>query len=190
LLAESDIPEDTGAVATQPMSQTHVSVEEYLAMKFEHDCEYIDGVIRERALGDFEHCFLQGFLCSIFFNHRSEWGIVCLPEQQIRITPTRYLIPDLTLLKGGLSREPRLTKPPLLVVEIQSPTDTLREAAVKSQDYLAFGIANIWVIDPKARKAYYAKAAGLKEVTNGWLEVAGTPIRVSVGELFAEMDRA
>jgi len=177
-------------MATQPVSQTHVSVEDYLSMKFEHDCEYIDGVIRERALGDFEHCFLQGFFCSIFFNHRSEWGIVSLPEQHIRITPSRYLIPDVTVVKAGLPREPRLTKPPLLVIEIQSPTDTLREVFLKSRDYLGFGITNIWVIDPKTRKAYYAKPDGLEDVTDGWLAVPETPIRVSLDELFAEMDRA
>jgi Uma2 family endonuclease len=177
-------------MATQPVSQSHVSVEEYLSMKFEHDCEYIDGVIRERALGDFEHCFLQGLLCSIFFNHRLEWGIVCLPEQHLRITPTRYLIPDVTLVRAGLPREPRLTRPPLLVVEIQSPGDTLHDALLKSRDYLGFGIANIWVIDPKTRTAYYAKSSGLEDVTNGWLEVPGTPIRISLNEMFSEMDRA
>ena len=177
-------------MATQPVAQEHFSVDEYLSMKFEHDCEYIDGVIRERALGDFEHCFLQGFFCSIFFNHRSEWGIVSLPEQHIRITPSRYLIPDVTVVKAGLPREPRLTKPPLLVIEIQSPTDTLREVFLKSRDYLGFGITNIWVIDPKTRKAYYAKPDGLEDVTDGWLAVPETPIRVSLDELFAEMDRA
>ena len=59
-------------MATQPVAQEHFSVDEYLSMKFEHDCEYIDGVIRERALGDFEHCFLQGLLCGIYMNHRSD----------------------------------------------------------------------------------------------------------------------
>ena len=177
-------------MATQPVSQTHVSVEEYLSMKFEHDCEYIDGVIRERALGDFEHSCLQSLLCGIFFSHRSDWGIASLAEQHIRITPSRYLIPDVTVVKAGLPREPRLTKPPLLVVEIQSPTDTLREAVLKSRDYLSFGIANIWGIDPKARTAYYARAAGLEDVMNGWLEVPGTPIRISLDEMFSEMDRA
>jgi len=182
--------EDTEAMATQPISQTHFSVEEYLTMKFEHDCEYIDGVIRERALGDFDHSFLQSLLCGIFVSHRSDWAVISLAEQHIRIAPSRYLIPDVAVIKTGLPREPRLTKPPLLVIEIQSPDDTLREVFLKAQDYLGFGIANIWVIDPKSRKAYYAKAAGLEEATDGWLEVPATPIRISLDELFSEMDRA
>jgi len=94
------------------------------------------------------------------------------------------------VIKAGRPREPRLTRPPLLVIEIQSPGDTLRELVLKSQDYLAFDIRNIWVIDPDTRKTYYAKPAGLEVATDGWLEVPETPIRLSVDELFAEMDRA
>jgi len=48
-------------MATQPIAQTHVSVEEYLAMKFEHDAEYIDGAIRERALVTLNTVFFKGF---------------------------------------------------------------------------------------------------------------------------------
>ncbi len=177
-------------MATQPVSQAHVSVEDYLTMVFEHDCEYIDGVIRERALGDFDHCFLQSLMAGIFVRHRSDWGVISLTEQRIQIAPSRYLIPDVAVIRAGLPREPRLTKPPLLVIEIQSPSDTLREVTLKSRDYLDFSIANIWVIDPKTRTAYYATRSGLEAVISGWLEIPGTPIRVSLDDLFSEMDRA
>jgi Uma2 family endonuclease len=177
-------------MATQPISQSRVSVDEYLSMAFEHDCEYIDGVIQERPLGEFEHCFLQGFLCSIFFNHRTDWGITCLPEQRVQIAPSRYLIPDVAVLSAGAPRERFLTKPPLLVIEIQSPQDTLRNVSMKARDYISFGVAHIWVIDPGTRTAYYAAAKGLEAVNNGWLELPGTSIRVSLNEMFSELDRA
>ena len=35
-------------------------------MVFEHDCEYVDGVIEERDLGEFEHAFVQGILTTLF----------------------------------------------------------------------------------------------------------------------------
>ncbi len=35
-------------MATRPVFDKPVSVEEYLSMEFEHDCEYVDGVIEER----------------------------------------------------------------------------------------------------------------------------------------------
>ena len=35
-------------MATQPVYDKPVSVEDYLSMEFEHDCEYVDGKILER----------------------------------------------------------------------------------------------------------------------------------------------
>ena len=45
-------------MATQPAFEGKVSVEEYLSTVYEHDCEYVDGVIEERDLGEFEHSFI------------------------------------------------------------------------------------------------------------------------------------
>jgi hypothetical protein len=52
-------------MATQPVFDKPVSVEEYLSMEFEHDCEYVDGVIEERDLGEFEHSYVQGLLTTL-----------------------------------------------------------------------------------------------------------------------------
>jgi len=177
-------------MATQPIFDNPVTVDQYLATVFEHDCEYVDGTIEERALGEFEHSFLQGLLCGIFFQNRLEWGVLYLPEQGVRISPTRFRIPDLTVLATGTPRERVLTAPPLLVIEIQSPEDTLRRTTAKVKEYSAFGIRNVWVIDPENRTAFTGSADGLKEVSSGWLEVPGTAIRIAVADLFAEMDRA
>jgi Uma2 family endonuclease len=76
------------------------------------------------------------------------------------------------------------------VIEIQSPEDTLRRTATKSAEYLAFGIENVWVIDPYARVAYRGTGTGLELVGSGELVVPGTPIRIILEDLFAELDRA
>ena len=116
-------------MATQPAFDHPVSVEEYLSTVFEHDCEYVDGVIEERDLGEFEHAFLQGILTTIFNNHRAEWGVICLPEQRVQTQSSHFRVPDVTVLRSGTPRERILTHPPLLVIEIQSPEDSLRRAA-------------------------------------------------------------
>ena len=176
-------------MATQPAFDHPVSVEEYLATVFEHDCEYVDGVIEERDLGEFEHSFLQGVLTAIFANHRSEWGVLCLPEQRIQTQRDHFRVPDITVLKSGTARERILTRPPLLVIEIQSPEDTLRRTAAKAAEYLAFGIENVWVIDPAARVGYRGTANGLELARSGELAIAETPIRIVLADLFAELDR-
>jgi Uma2 family endonuclease len=177
-------------MATQPAFDHPISVAEYLSTVFEHDCEYVDGVTEERDLGEFEHTFLQSFLGAIFVAHRAEWKIVTVIEQRVRTQRNHFRVPDIAILRTGTPRERILTRPPLLVIEIQSPEDTLRRTATKSAEYLAFGIENVWVIDPYARVAYRGTGTGLELVGSGELVVPGTPIRIILEDLFAELDRA
>ena len=176
-------------MAAQPTFDHPVSVEEYLSTVFEHDCEYVDGVIEERDLGEFEHAYVQGILVTLFNNHRKDWGVYALPEQRVQTQKAHFRVPDVAILRTGSVREPILTHAPLLVIEVQSPDIPLRKTAEKSAEYLAFGIENLWVIDPYARVAYRGTANGLELVRSGELAIAGTPIRVDVQEIFAELDR-
>jgi Uma2 family endonuclease len=176
-------------MATQLAFNHPVSVEEYLSTVFEHDCEYVDGVIEERDLGEFEHAYIQGILIGLFFKNRGAWGVYPLPEQRVQTQKTHFRVPDLTILREGTPRESILTHPPLLVIEIQSPETPLRRTDVKRAEYMQFGIENIWVIDPYARVAFLGTANGLELVRSGELVVLGTPIRIVLEELFAELDR-
>jgi Uma2 family endonuclease len=176
-------------MATQPAFHKPVSVEEYLSMVFEHDCEYVDGVIEERDLGEFEHAYVQGLLTTLFNNHRNDWKVYALPEQRVQTQKTHFRVPDITILREGTPREGILTHPPFLVIEVQSPETPLRRTAGKSAEYLAFGIQHVWVIDPYARVAYRGTAQGLDLVRSGELSIANTSIRVVLDELFTELDR-
>lgn len=176
-------------MATQPRYDQPVSVEQYLSTVYEHDCEYVDGFVEERDLGEFEHSFLQLFLGSIFVTHRVAWGVVAVSEQRIQLQPRRFRVPDLAILRAGTPRERVLTRPPLLVVEIQSPEDTLSRTTAKALEYRAFGIEHVWVIDPYARVAYRGTDQGLELVHSGELTIPGTPIRIAAEELFAELDK-
>jgi Uma2 family endonuclease len=102
---------------------------------------------------------------------------------------THFRVPDVAVLRTGSIREPILTHPPLLAIEVQSPDIPLRKTELKSAEYLAFGIEHVWVIDPYARVAYRGTAKGLELVRDAELNVPGTPIRISALELFAELDR-
>ena len=93
----------------------------------------------------------------------------------------------------GTPREPILTRPPLITIEIKSPEDRLKNIARKSAEYLDFGVEHVWLIDPKTRTASRAirskHGAVLEEVPSGELTVPGTPILVRIGELFAKLDQ-
>jgi Uma2 family endonuclease len=179
-------------MATQPRSEQpgrFISVEEYLSTVYEPDCEYDNGVVVERNLGEFEHSFLQTVLAALFTNNLEDWGVFALTEQRVQISPQRFLVPDVCVLRVGAPTEDILTHAPLIAVEILSPEDTIRRAAKKASEYLQFGVEHVWVIDPNARVAYRGAVAGLDRVPDGELTVPGTPIVVRIAELFAKLDR-
>jgi Uma2 family endonuclease len=176
-------------MATQPAFDKPVSVDEYLSMEFEHDCEYADGVIEERDLGEFEHAYVQGILITLFNNKRREWGVYALPEQRVQTQKTHFRVPDVTILREGTRRESILTHPPLLVIEVQSPDQPLRRTSDKAVEYIAFGIEHVWVVDPYARVGYRGTPQGLELVRTGELSLPGSPIRIVLEELFGELDR-
>jgi len=176
-------------MATQPVRDRFVSVEEYLSTSYEPDCEYEDGVVVERNLGQFEHSFLQTILATIFTNNMDGWGVFGLTEQRIQIAPRHFLVPDLCVLRMGSPTEDVLTRPPLIAIEILSPEDTVRRAGNKAGLYRQFGVEHVWVIDPHARVAYRGTSSGLERVPSGELIVEGTPIVVRIAELFERLDR-
>jgi Uma2 family endonuclease len=180
-------------MATQPIAEPLISVEEYLSTGYEPDCEYNEGVIDERNLGEFEHSFLQIFLGTLLTNRIADWGVFALTEQRVRLRPRRYVVPDLTVLRMGTPREPILTRPPLITIEIKSPEDRLKNIARKSAEYLDFGVEHVWIIDPQARIAYRAVRSqaevSLEQVPSGELTVNGTPILVRISELFEKLDQ-
>jgi hypothetical protein len=59
----------------------------------------------------------------------------------------------------------------------------------KLRDYDRFAVSHIWVINPGPRIAYRYAGGRLEGVRSGELTVPGTPIRVVLSEMFAELER-
>ncbi len=180
-------------MATQPIYEDPhpelISVREYLTTSYQPDCDYVDGRIEERNVGEYDHGYLQTLLAVLFMNNRSTWGALAVTEVRTQVSSTRFRVPDLSILRAGAPREPIIRHPQLIAIEILSPEDRLSRMQEKVDDYLEFGVENIWVIDPETRKAWTADTTGFHIVQNDELTVAGTPIRVVLSELFAEMGR-
>jgi Uma2 family endonuclease len=176
-------------MATLPIAEGLIPPEEYLSRCYEPDCEYVDGLIVERAVGEFEHSFVQALLATLFNSNTESWGVYALTEQRIRLSPHCYRIPDVCVLRRGALREPILIHPPLLAVEILSPGDSLSRILKKCAEYHQFGIAHLWVIDPAERSLFHFTESGLTIQLDGVLSVSGTPISIDIQEIFARMDR-
>ncbi len=163
--------------------ETLVPVQEYLSSDYEPDCDYVDGVLEERNLGEREHSLLQGLITTYFNQRRKGLGVQVLPEQRVQISPTRFRIPDVTLIDSA-NREQIITTPPLLCIEILSPEDRLRRVVIRAEDFLDMGVPEVWIIDPQTRRCYTCtKAAGFNEVLGGILTTSDGRITLNLAEL-------
>jgi Uma2 family endonuclease len=171
-------------------STTLISVKEYIAASYRPDCDYVDGEVRERSVGELEHSLLQGMVFAWFYNHQTEWRILPLVEQRVQVATTRFRVPDITVLKSDQPRDAIITVPPLVLIEILSKDDSLRSMQERVDDYLHFGVEHVWILDPALRRAYVCSATGFQEPQSGVLNVPGTPIQLVLADLFDQVAKA
>ena len=167
---------------------TLISIEEYLRTVYRPDCDYVDGHIEERNVGERDHNRLQIILGAWFLQHEKAWNIFVLPEQRTRVSSARVRIPDVCLLRSDAPNEQVLTTPPLLCVEILSPEDRLPRIARIMDDYARMGVPNLWILDPKDRVAYDYASDGLLKLTTDRLAIPNTEIFVDLPTLFTALD--
>jgi Uma2 family endonuclease len=143
--------------------QTAEVLSEYLTTAYRPDREYIDGVIEERNLGEYDHANLQTAIAAWFAARRREWDIRVVVEQRIQVSETRYRVPDVAVFRREQKIEQIFTAPPLIIVEVLSPEDRLRKTFDRCDDYRRFGVGNIWIADPQGPKLWIATTAALTE---------------------------
>jgi len=177
-------------MATLPNTEELWTVREYLRTSWSPDREYVDGHIEERNLGEKEHSLIQRYLTFFFMLKRENWGVEVFPELRTQTQARRFRVPDVLVMRKSDRFERYVTTPPLIAIEILSPEDSLTAMRAKAAEYRGFGVEHIWIIDPEPRIAYRYSGTALEEVQSGELTVPETPIRVVLGELFAELDRA
>ena len=144
-----------------------VSVEEYLHTSFEYDAEYVEGKIVYRSLPQLNHSDMQGSLYSALRAEGRSRGYKVWPELRIRTRhdPARFRVPDLCMTLGKPD-EQILTSPPFLCIEILSPEDSALELRVKIDEYLAFGVPYVWVIDPVSKTGEIYSGDRVEKITD------------------------
>ena len=162
-------------------SATLLSIDEYLRTSYRPDCEYIEGELRGRNVGKWEHARVQLLLAGWFLNHETAWGIVASTEQRMQVSSSRVRVPDLVVLRPGPQPDV-LVDPPLLVVEILSPDDSYSDTQERSGEYLAMGVETVWIVDPKTRSGRMCR--GAEWLASDRLEVMGTPVYVDLPAIF------
>ena len=176
-----------GMLKAMPLA-THISVEEYLRTAYDPDCEYVDGEVLERNLGEQDHSLVQGRIYFYFQSRAKEFRICVFPEWRTQVSETRFRVPDVCVLRAPLRRSRILTTPPYILIEILSPEDTWRRMQERIDDYRRFSVENLWVVDPAERRAWRVLAGLAEECTDLMLTTTDGAVTLPLPEIFAAID--
>jgi Uma2 family endonuclease len=172
------------ATATQP---THVPLEVYLRTSYEPDAEFVDGVIEERPMGEYDHSSWQHAVEFWLAQHANEWGIRVRPELRIQVSDRRFRVPDVTVLDRSLPVEQVITHPPIAVFEILSPEDSLNRIMTKLADYERMGIRAIIVLDPQGQHFRFISGR-LEPLPTEPFDIPGSACRFDLAEIEKLLD--
>ncbi len=152
-------------------------VDEYLRLTEKPNGEYRDGVVTPKPMPTLFHGLVEFMLVSML----RELGLQAAAEVTVRLSATRYLVPD--VVAAPVLRSPYPTEPVLLCCEILSPEDRLGATFSKCEEYHAWGVPYCWVIDPVKRTAWEYHLSG--EPMRVAESLRAGEIAVPLDELFA-----
>ena len=124
----------------------------------------MDGLVLERNLGERSHSKLQKLLTLYFGTRERELGDHGL--DRMAGTSKAHALPHSRCVyraRAGAGRTGS-DQPSVCLFEILSSEDRLSEMEERVADYLAFGVAYVWIIDPERQKIYRSEAGRRTEV--------------------------
>jgi Uma2 family endonuclease len=163
---------------------TQMTVEEYLRTSFDPDCEFVDGEVLDRNVGEQGHSEIQWRLMAWIRARAKEWNVYCLQGWRFHLADRNYRVPDVVVVAGPRPDEPVLKTRPLLCVEVLSPEDRMSRMQKKVADYLAHGVRYVWIVDPRSKKVTVYTEAESHEVTTGVLRTENPMIEIPLSEIF------
>lgn len=112
-----------------------------------HRYELIDGMLLVSPAPNMAHQRVIAVFISLLEQACPE-RMVVFPDVGVRIAARSALEPDIVVAHADDAGGVRLTRPPLLAVEVLSPCSVLRDLNLKKAAYERFGIPSYWVVDP------------------------------------------
>jgi Uma2 family endonuclease len=119
-----------------------VTVSQYLSTSYRPDRDYVDGVVLERNLGEYDHARLPRRGARLFSCPPQEVGIRVVPKQRVQISPTCFRVPDICVVLGEPAEQIFKT-PPFIGIEILSKDQHLSDMQDRVADYLNCGVLRL-----------------------------------------------
>ncbi|MGI9072412.1 MAG: Uma2 family endonuclease [Bryobacteraceae bacterium] len=137
--------------------------------------EYWFGEAIPKPLATSLHGVVQ-FVLMLLLRTRG-WSVAS--EVTLKLVPDAEPVPDVVASREKIE-QPYPTKPVELCIEIRSP-----------QDYLSWGVRNVWIIDPEAGTAWIMTPEHPESI---WIHPDGSltldpDTVIALPELFAEVDK-
>ncbi len=133
-------------------------------------CELIDGALYVSPSAGRPH---NDLVMDLF----RQLDAACPPDVTIYNVPYDYrladgseLVPDITVARTADLGEKRITRTPLLVVEVISPSSRLMDPLIKRAKYEAAGVPAYWIADPVAPRLTVLELRGKSYVERAVLQ--------------------
>jgi Uma2 family endonuclease len=110
--------------------------------------ELVDGVLVVSPRPTTVHQAVAGRLYGVLSAVCPEDYLV-VPEPAVQLDPVTELDPDLVVVHLDDVGGAKFTAPPLLVVEVRSPSTALIDLNRKKAAYERFGVPSYWIVDPE-----------------------------------------
>jgi Uma2 family endonuclease len=169
-----------------------MSEAEYLALPEEKPyLEYVDGVVVQKAMGDWNHSDLVVELVFLLRMFAQRFGGRPGTERRSRLENRgNYRLPDVEYtVPGGPVDENSV---PTLAIEVRSPDETIASQQRKCLMWIEAGVVEAWLVLPRTRTIEVFEAGGRRR-TLGESDVlvsAGVPgLEIDLAALFKVLDR-
>ena len=109
--------------------------------------ELLDGVLVVSPRPTTIHQVVAGRLYGVLSGACPE-DLCVVPEPAVELGPQTEFDPDLVVVRMDQIGGAKFTEPPLLVVEIRSPSTALIDLNRKKAAYERFGVPSYWIVNP------------------------------------------
>ncbi len=162
---------------------TLISLSEYLRTSFDPDRDFVDGEVLERNVGKTKHSYTQGKTIAWFDRRLDELRLQPMPELRMQVHSSRVRVPDVALSELPIPDQDVFTSPPYLCIEVMSPDDTAGTLQDRLDDYLNFGVPNIWVVDPWKHRGWRITPEGWLPATDGIMRTADGRVAMPLADV-------
>ena len=169
-------------------TSTAIPISEYLRSSYRPDCDYVDGEVQERNLGEQDHSDLQTQLIELLRSVENKPHVRVNTELRVQVKTTRFRVPDVCVRARNAPSEQIVLHPPLLCIEVLSPQDTVQKTRERVRDYLEMGVPEVWILDPELRTITVCSGSTMIEHRDGVLKVPQTPVGLAITDIFQALD--